>query len=313
MAEKRKKKRTGKKRGSEDERGATVTDGRFAHIHHDPRFERLPSKKTKVAVDERFAGVFEDKRFSQPKVDKYGRKVKASAAPDSDLRRLYDDSSAAEIEQGNKDDAAATASDSDSDSDDEVSPEMDANLQEEDSDADAAGGSDEEADGGPEDEESGSDSESEAEQPEWAKELENDDEAEAVEMGDAHRRLAVLNCEWERMKATDVLAIVKSFVPPDGSVERVTVYPSEIGMKAMAEEQEHGKLTRRHYLCCHVAPASEARPLTKLTCVPQGLSLTESCRSPLQTMNSLKQTPMWNLIRKYCESTSWGSSSGFLQ
>lgn len=240
MAEKRKKKRTGKKRDSEDERGATVTDGRFAHIHHDPRFERLPSKKTKVAVDERFAGVFEEKRFSQPKVDKYGRKVKAAATPDSDLRRLYDDSSAAELERGNKGDAATTTSDSYSDSDDEVSPEMDASDQEEDSDVDAAGGSDEQ----PEDEDSRSESESEGEQPEWAKELENDEEAEAVEMGDAHRRLAVLNCEWDRMNATDILAIVKSFIPPDGSVERVTVYPSEIGMKAMAEEQEHGKLTQ---------------------------------------------------------------------
>ena len=61
-------------------------------------------------------------------------------------------------------------------------------------------------------------------------------------MGDAHRRLAVLNCEWDRMTSTDILAIVKSFVPPGGSVDRVTVYPSEIGMKAMAEEETHGAL-----------------------------------------------------------------------
>ena len=236
-----KKERKGKKRSSTEGGSSTVTDGRFAHIHHDPRFERLPSKKTKVAVDERFAGVFEEKRFSQPKVDKYGRKIEKDTAgtADSDLRRLYD---AADASVQHEDKSAAAFSDggSDSDSDEGASPTIGSEEQP-DSDAESAGDSDDEY--GAHNDESGSDSESEGEQPEWAKELENDSEAELVEMGDAHRRLAVLNCEWERMNSTDILAIVKSFVPPGGSVERVTVYPSEIGMKAMEEEEKHGALS----------------------------------------------------------------------
>eukprot|EP01043_Picozoa_sp_COSAG02_P003802 COSAG02_NODE_95_length_37416_cov_60.512742_33_plen_217_part_00 len=212
-----------------------MTDGRFAHIHHDPRFERLPSKKTKVAVDERFAGVFEEKRFSQPKVDKYGRKVKDTAGTDdNDLHRLYDDS-AASIEQGGKGDAAFSDGGSESDDDEAASPTIGSDEQ-----PDFAGESDGESGTGTDSDESGSESESEGEQPAWAKELDNESEAELVEMGDAHRRLAVLNCEWDRMNSTDILAIVKSFVPPGGTVERVTVYPSEIGMKAMEEEEKHG-------------------------------------------------------------------------
>ena len=241
MAE-RKKAREGKKRNSTEEGGSTVTDGRFAHIHHDPRFERLPSKNTKVAVDARFAGVFEEKRFSQPKVDKYGRKVKKDAATgDNDLRRFYDDSATAGIEHRDKGDAVFSGSGSEADSD-EAAPSTVASGERQDSDAESSAGSDGETGAGADYDESGSDSESEGEQPEWAKELENDSEAELVEMGDAHRRLAVLNCEWDRMTSTDILAIVKSFVPPGGSVDRVTVYPSEIGMKAMAEEETHGAL-----------------------------------------------------------------------
>lgn len=239
MAE-RKKARNGKKRNRLEEGGSTVTDGRFAHIHHDPRFERLPSKKTKVAVDERFAGVFEEKRFSQPKVDKYGRKVKQGAATGDNDLRFYDDSATAGIEHRDKGDAVFSG-DSEVGSDD-AAPSIVASGERQDSGVESSAGSDDESDGGADYDESGSDSESEGDQPEWAKELENDSEAELVEMGDAHRRLAVLNCEWDRMNSTDILAIVKSFVPPGGSVDRVTVYPSEIGMKAMAEEETHGTL-----------------------------------------------------------------------
>jgi hypothetical protein len=239
-----KKRRKGKKRPVADDSDSTVTDGRFAHIHHDPRFERLPSKKTKVAVDERFAGVFEEKRFAQPKVDKYGRKVKKAAdSADSDLRRFYDDDDGnGSADDGSADDvqreqesAAVDASDSDSESGEATAPALDSDEQ--DSDAESTGaydGDDAEA------VDSGSESGSEGERPDWAEELDNDSEAEQVEMGDAHRRIAVLNCEWDRMNSTDILAVVKSFAPPGGAVQSVTVYPSEIGMKAMAEEEQHG-------------------------------------------------------------------------
>lgn len=63
------------------------------------------------------------------------------------------------------------------------------------------------------------------EQPAWADELEEDD-TEQVEIGDSARRLAVLDCDWRKMKAVDILVIVSSFIPPGGSIKNVTVYPS---------------------------------------------------------------------------------------
>ena len=58
--------RTGKKqtrkrpsRDNDDDGGNVASDGRFAHMLHDPRFEQVPSKKNKIAVDERFTGMFE--------------------------------------------------------------------------------------------------------------------------------------------------------------------------------------------------------------------------------------------------------------
>lgn len=36
--------------------GAVFADERFAAVHKDPRFQRFPKAKSKVEVDERFAG-----------------------------------------------------------------------------------------------------------------------------------------------------------------------------------------------------------------------------------------------------------------
>ena len=42
-----KKKKKGKRKRERE--GAPVQDERFAHIHHDPRFTRIPSKKVRAA------------------------------------------------------------------------------------------------------------------------------------------------------------------------------------------------------------------------------------------------------------------------
>ena len=57
--------------------GTAISDPRFARVHTDPRFMRMPKSKTKVSIDKRFAHMFSDKSFSDPLgADKRGRAKK---------------------------------------------------------------------------------------------------------------------------------------------------------------------------------------------------------------------------------------------
>ncbi|KAF4075412.1 hypothetical protein AMELA_G00234150 [Ameiurus melas] len=55
-------------------------------------------------------------------------------------------------------------------------------------------------------------------------------------------RLAVCNMNWDRLKATDLLALFSSFKPKGGAVLSVTIYPSEFGKERLKAEQTQGPL-----------------------------------------------------------------------
>ena len=52
-----------------------------------------------------------------------------------------------------------------------------------------------------------------------------------------------MNMDWEHLKATDIYALMQSFVSSTGSVSSVTVYPSEFGKKRMKLENQVGPTT----------------------------------------------------------------------
>jgi hypothetical protein len=59
---------------------------------------------------------------------------------------------------------------------------------------------------------------------------------------DATARLAAVDLDWEHVRAVDILAVMRSFVPKDGSILSVVVYPSgvagqEQGTWSMFSEQ----------------------------------------------------------------------------
>ena len=236
---------------SSDRPAAGSADPRFASISSDPRF-RLPSTKhARVGVDKRFARMFKDDDFNRkPKVDKYGRRVEKSGDNEK-LRRLYqaeedededEDEEDEEVEEvkvkkGAKPkkrqmEIASASEDEESDEVDEDEA-VQAELQRVGSSRDLA------REGFSSSEEDSSDDE-DVEDEDLEAELPEESEANAVPMGDISRRVAIVNLDWDNIRAMDLMAVAQSFVPSDGTIEQVSVYPSEFGKERMEKEELEG-------------------------------------------------------------------------
>ncbi|XP_060581600.1 ESF1 homolog isoform X3 [Ruditapes philippinarum] len=64
-------------------------DKRFAHVTKDPRFRKMPVGQRKVKIDDRFKGMFKDKRFKlKYSVDKRGKPVNLTT--DEHLKKYYE-------------------------------------------------------------------------------------------------------------------------------------------------------------------------------------------------------------------------------
>ncbi|KAL3467405.1 hypothetical protein BJX64DRAFT_274071 [Aspergillus heterothallicus] len=210
-----------------------TSDPRFANIQTDPRY-RLPSKRhTHTKLDKRFAHILHDKDFSRnAAVDRYGRKL-ARDDTKKHLERFYrlEDE---EDEEG-EDEVVDNVS---IDDDDEVLKEL--------KKADTrAAGYDPARDGGfseSSSEEETSDEEDEDEEEELGgEELEFPDKQQAdVPVGEVTDRIAVVNLDWDNIRAEDLMAVFSSFTPTGGKVLKVAVYPSEFGKERMEKEETEG-------------------------------------------------------------------------
>lgn len=65
---------------------------------------------------------------------------------------------------------------------------------------------------------------------------------DAEEIDEATSRLAVLHMDWDRIRAVDIMVLCSSFLPSNGVIKSVTIYPSEYGLKRMKEEELKGPL-----------------------------------------------------------------------
>ena len=213
MAEPSAKRRKTKEAKSDD--GPTITDPRFANIQSDPRF-RLPSKRhTQVKVDKRFSQVLEDDDFvRKAKVDRYGRPLEAGGERKR-LKRRYN------------------FEDEDDEPDDEDEVQNELLRVEKLRDPLREGLSGDDSENSSSSEEEGED----GELPErgLAEQLEGE-----VPMGEVSSRIAVVNLDWDNIRAEDLMAVFSSFLPATGRLLKVSIYQSEFGRERMEREEMEG-------------------------------------------------------------------------
>lgn len=220
------------KKGSE-ERKPITEDSRFASVHNDPRFKFPNLNKLKVKVDDRFSKK-ELKKLNNNKkasIDRYGRKIKEK---ESDLNKFYEESddeeNSEESEEESEEETVDVKKEEDNDSSD--SSDSETTLT---SALDRARGE------GGESESEESDSESsESEEEEVEEESEIEIEEAKPEEGDPSDTFAVVNMDWDNLRAVDLMATFISFVPKGGLIKSITIYPSEFGKEQMQKEETEG-------------------------------------------------------------------------
>ena len=230
-ANKKQKTGSGVQQASEDPR---ITDPRFSRIQSDPRY-RLPGKKNKVKLDKRFSRALEDEDFTRrAKVDRYGRPL-ASDTEKSRLKRKYDfdedeDEDGGEDEDEEEDDVP--------DEDDEVQKVLRNFEEQEPSSFDPLRDTRDTASSSEDETSSDEDSDEEAD---------FDDEVEVgpaqqtdIPTGEVTSRIAIVNLDWDNIRAADLMAVFNSFLPPSGSLLKVSIYPSEFGRERLEREEMEG-------------------------------------------------------------------------
>lgn len=61
-----------------------------------------------------------------------------------------------------------------------------------------------------------------------------------IPKGEVTSRLAVVNLDWDNIRASDLMAVFSSFLPGNGQLQKVTVYPSQFGKERMEQEETEG-------------------------------------------------------------------------
>ncbi|KAF4605163.1 pre-rRNA-processing protein esf1 [Pleurotus pulmonarius] len=242
-----------------------MSDPRFARLKTDPRFRRPKKQSTKVVVDERFKDIFSTKGKKRQLVDKYGRSLSKNHEQEN-LRRFYQLEGEAEKNNGEgsssfpdyaRGEVLLESSDEDEDnnegervSDDESNTGGVITL-------------------GPQD---GNDAEVEIDLDE-SRFAELDAQAAAYkdshpedeqEPGSQTRRLAVVNLDWDHVRASHLYKIFASVLSPTtsalsgrtstsdstrnkqvpsvvkGRILNVRIYPSTFGKERLAREEKEG-------------------------------------------------------------------------
>ena len=175
--------------------------------------------------------MLKDEQFSsKAKVDRYGRRLKdqdggkKGKSVDKHLQRLY--RVEGEEEEGSSEEEDVL------DADEDVERELKR----------VAGDHDPARDGGfsesSSSEESSSEEDSDLEEEEVVQFP--DARAENIPEGEVSSRVALVNLDWDNIRASDLMAVLSSFAPKSERILKVSIYPSEFGKERMDREEMEG-------------------------------------------------------------------------
>jgi hypothetical protein len=246
-------------RAAEDAPRTVVNDPRFSSMHNAPIFKKIQKDNNKIKVDERFQSVLTDDRFRAVPgaIDIYGRKTKKGlkSSAEKELNSFYqiDDSV---VDEAEDDKASVTAaptsskinkkkgsSDGVKTEDPETRLEYLNRLARGDVSGSSSDDSDDvgsDSDGDSDDSDEGgiiADERSVKGPLDITSDMESEDDGEEAH---ATSRLAIMNCDWDNLKAQDLMSVMQSFCPPGKTVKKIVVYPSDFGKEKMANEATHG-------------------------------------------------------------------------
>jgi hypothetical protein len=209
---------------------ATMADARFAKLTNDPRYRSSNFKKSRTKLDSRFQRLFTDEDFhKQASVDRYGRRI-TSQSGKRKLEKLYKidrDEEKSTVDRNSQHDVVGSSEDED----------------EEEEASDSLATKDPARQGGFSESESEQESTSEEEsedEAELAEETAGHEQREEIPMGEVSKRIAVVNLDWDNIRAADIMAVASSFVPVGGQIDSVTIYPSEFGRERLEKEELEG-------------------------------------------------------------------------
>ncbi|XP_020582450.1 pre-rRNA-processing protein esf1 [Phalaenopsis equestris] len=219
--------------GKKQRKDILITDVRFASAQLDPRFRRMPKREAKVPIDSRFARMLSDRSFSSSAalVDKRGKPRKGKEV--NPLLHYYLH---------------------------EKEPEEDADVESEQAEEETGEEVSTSSDGGTDTGSSTTDDENDEDDDHSVNSdicrylMANHEDTPTVDQ--ETYRLAIVNMDWDHIKAVDLYVVMSSCLPKSGQILSVTIYPSEFGLKCMEIEAVRGPTS----LICDDEEPSEDEP-----------------------------------------------------